>query len=244
MTTNGPRTVLNLAWAVFGALHVISWHQKARPIPIASILPELRREPRQTATDPTPFAFSYRGRPYNVKPLAAYDLAGLVVSHNDIGGLADIYHTKDSLDTKDVCVIWGDNVATEDFHRVKFWNGPWTCHWRYPDGVRTAASQVSNNHLITQSDSIRQAIARVRVGDQIRVRGRLVAYQDAAHAEFWRTSSLTRGDTGNGACEVVFVENLEILKAGAPGWWTLYLLSLGGLGALAALELVRFFRGD
>lgn len=71
---------------------------------------------------------------------------------------------KTSLDTKDVCVIWGDNVATEDFHRVKFWNGPWTCNWRYPDGVRATASQVSNNHLITQSDAIRQTIARVRVG--------------------------------------------------------------------------------
>jgi hypothetical protein len=52
---------------------------------------------------------------------------------------------------------------------------------------------------------------------------------------FWRNSSLVRTDTGNGACEVVFVEEIEVLKLGnapwrkaaqASGWAALILLAI------------------
>jgi hypothetical protein len=84
---------------------------------------------------------------------------------------------------------------------------------------------VSNNHLITDQEILRTAIARLRVGDQIHLTGRLVAYQDAAQPEFWRNSSLTRYDTGNGACEVVFVQGVTVLKPGAPLWNLLWSVS-------------------
>jgi hypothetical protein len=211
----------------FSALAIapLAWFQKGRLPAAAEIREELRQSPIQREAAEDRFAFSYKGRPYNVQPLARYELWGLVVSHNHTTGLADIYHDGKSLDTKDVCVIWGTNVTTDDFHRVKFWNGPWTCNWRYPDGVTVRPSEVSNNHLITDQEILRTAIARLRVGDQIHLTGRLVAYQDAAQPEFWRNSSLTRYDTGNGACEVVFVQGVTVLKPGAPLWNLLWSVS-------------------
>jgi hypothetical protein len=203
-------------------LGAVAFVQRRRPIPHGDIRPDLARSPRQTPSAERPFSFRYRHANYNVQPVADYELWGLVVSHNNIGSIADIYHDENSLDTKDLCVIWGDNVQTDDFHQVKFWNGPWTCNWRYPGDTSLRADQVSNNHLVTDRDSLRRAIATVRIGDQIRLRGMLVNYQRADQPEWWRRSSTNRQDTGDGACEVVFVRDLDVLRPGRPGWYGLF----------------------
>jgi hypothetical protein len=48
---------------------------------------------------------------------------------------------------------------------------------------------------------------RVRQGELVHIEGFLV---DASRPDGWRwRTSLSREDTGNGACELVFVETLE-----------------------------------
>ena len=94
------------------------------------ILPELLQEPAQTPTEHAPFSFEYAGNTYHVEPLAAYELWGLVVSHNDIGSFLDLVHDSSSVDTKDVAVIWGENLQSNDFRNVRFWNTDTWVHWR------------------------------------------------------------------------------------------------------------------
>ena len=53
----------------------------------------------------------------------------------------------------------------------------------------------------------------------------LVNYQAASSLDFWRNSSTSRTDTGGTACEVVFVESIEVLKSGTPFWYFMYSLS-------------------
>ena len=52
---------------------------------------------------------------------------------------------------------------------------------------------------------------------------------------------VTRDDTGPGACEVVFLRDLDVLNRGTPGWyqaWTASLWALMGLPLLKALLAV------
>ena len=98
---------------------------------------------------------SHEGRTVRVRPVAEYQLWGLVVSHNDIESVADIYHDSSSIDTKDLCVVWGSNLESGELDKVSFESGPWTCYYRYPEGVRFAGSKMSNNHMITDRESLR-----------------------------------------------------------------------------------------
>ena len=68
------------------------------------------RVPEQTEIDDGTFDFTYKGQRVEVEPVADYEMWGLVVSHNNIKSIADIYHDSSSVDTKDLCVVWGDSL--------------------------------------------------------------------------------------------------------------------------------------
>jgi hypothetical protein len=201
------------------ALTTIAWGKKGDLADPSSVHTDLLREPDQATTTRPEFSFAYKGKSCLVRPVSTYDLYGLVVSHNNINSVADIYHDSTSVDTKDLCVIWGSNLETTEFHEVEFKSGPWTCYFSYPHGTNFGHNELGNNHLITDSSIMRKKIDEVRIGDQIHLRGLLVDYQMSDWRTFWRKSSTTRKDNG---CEVVFVEELEILQAGTPGWYLAY----------------------
>jgi len=215
------RQHLGKAFLVLAALLALSWSLKGRLVGPGDIDTALREAPRQIPTAREAFSFSYKGRVCSVKPVAEYELWGLVVSHNNIHSMADIYHDSTSVDTKDLCVIWGDNFASDDYLEVEYWSGPWTCYFRYPSGVTFRGDSLGNNHLISDSDPIRTQIADIRKGDQVHLEGLLVNYQMDDWGKFWRNTSTTRKDTD---CEVIFVERLEVLRQGTPGWYLVYRL--------------------
>jgi hypothetical protein len=229
---------LNAAFLVTAVLAAVSWHEKGRLPDFTAIRPELLQDPIQGETSRPPFAFRFRNRDYNVKPLATYELWGLVVSHNDINAFSDIYHDRNSVDIKDLGVIWNKNLRTNDFHRVKFWNGPWTVNWRFPFGTVFHSENISNNHIVTPDETFRDRVKRVRVGDQIHLQGLLVSYQAADQPGFWRRSSLRRDDSGDGACEVVYLDDLEVLQQGTPGWYGALYWATAGLILIPALKFL------
>ena len=183
-----------------------------------------RGVPMQSASSNPRFKFNYGGRNYSVNPRASYELYGVVVSHNDPTGWGDIYHDENSVDFRDVCVVWGDNAlslgAGFEFH-----SEPWTCFVNFrSEAARDAFSglELSNNHILGGSSETRRLINSMRVGDQIYIQGMLVDYWDNEYPDFVRTSSLRRDDTGNGACEVFFVEDAAVLKRFAPQRYAAY----------------------
>jgi hypothetical protein len=219
------------AWALRGSL----------PGP-EELRSEVLRAPRQTATRRAGFTFAYEGETYEVAPRAEYELWGLVVSHNDPTGVWDMYHDASSVDTRDLCVIFGQNAARADYQEVDFTSGAWTCFYEYPGGVRFSSEAIANNHLITSDDAVRARIGSIHVGDQVRLRGLLVDYRGGKSPDSWRRTSTTRRDSEQGACEVVFVEEIDVLARATPGWyvaydvgrWAILLLLLARLGLLVA----------
>ena len=65
----------------------------------------------------------------------------------------------------------------------------------------------ANMHLIPADEDVRRDLDKVRQGSLIHLRGHLV-YAERSDGFHWR-SSLTREDTGGGACELVLVEAIE-----------------------------------
>lgn len=78
---------------------------------------------------------------------------------------------------------------------------------RFPIPRREIEISSANMHLIPADEGVRRAMRRVRPGELIHLAGFLV---DASRPDGWRWhSSLTREDTGDGACELIYVEELD-----------------------------------
>jgi hypothetical protein len=242
-----PRLQAALSAALVAAM--VFWVAGAwvsgRPPHRSELLAALTQEPVQTASTAAPFSFEHAGRTYLVEPVADYELWGLVMSRNNPRSMADAYHDSRSVDTRDLCVVWGPNLEVP-LRRVSVKNTSWTCWVRWPRGVDFDTSALSNNHLITDSDALRDRIEQVRPGDQVRLRGMLVNYSPEDQPTWRRTTSTVRTDDGGHACEVVFVEELEVLRRGTPvayalaglGKWVLVLALFGKL-ALTAVGVAR-----
>jgi hypothetical protein len=90
-------------------------------------------------------------------------------------------------------------------HSARFF----TYHWSDqppipPDEIVRSAS---NMHLIPANDSVERDLRRVRVGNVVRMTGELV---EAHRSDGWTwRSSLSRDDSGAGACELMLVEAIE-----------------------------------
>lgn len=229
------RQWLGRAFALGLAVTALAWTQKGDLPSVAELRPELLQEPVQKDLEGPLFTFDYKGQQVEVQPVADYEMWGLVVSHNNIKSIADIYHDSSSVDTKDLCVVWGESLRNGSYRKVDFWSGPWTCYFRYPPGNEFQGRDLGNNHMITGSESLRGQLANVRIGDQIRVKGRLVNYRMEDWRDWWRRSSTVREDAGNGACEVIYFDQIDTLQAGTPLW---YLLFRVGLAFLVVVPLL------
>ncbi len=220
----------------FLGLLVSFWNRNHLPRNI-EFLDEVRSEPRQTATSAKSFTATFNGVDYLVEPEFEYDLYGMVVSYRHHDGNSRMHFlANDHLNMLDVCVVWGDSAASGLLHKIKFWNGIFTCNVRTRDNEAWHAfsmEQLSNNHLISDDDFIRGQVKDIRIGDQIRVRGYLSSYSSAAGGK--RGTSTTRTDTGDGACETLFVEQFKVARPATSYWrismWVSMAIFLLGLTA-------------
>jgi hypothetical protein len=178
------------------------------------------------------------GFEYVVEPQAEYDISGCVVSTNahwrEMFGLLG-----EATDTPDVGVVWGANLASSDINKVDFWSGDFTLFYQHGPGVKFHANAAGNVHVLAANSDVYNAAVALRRGDQIRMRGCLVNYYRSDWGARWRKSSLSREDTGPTACEVMFVEQIEIIQRGTPIWYFLYSASfwmlLLSLAAIAGI---------
>jgi hypothetical protein len=95
---------------------------------------------------------------------------------------------------------------------------------------------------------VEKKILAINSGDQIRIVGKLVNVHALANWKLqkfensdlsWDTS-VSRDDTWAGACEVIFVEDVEILKRGNPIYQFLFTLSIWGIGFLILYKMIAW----
>jgi hypothetical protein len=82
--------------------------------------------------------------------------------------------------------------------------------WDYPlpIGEDVIIRSSSNMHMIPSAKGVKKELQNLREGDLVNIRGSLV---DVDHESGWRwRTSLSREDTGAGACEIVYVESVVV----------------------------------
>jgi hypothetical protein len=178
---------------------------------------------------------------YTLTPHYSYELYGLVVAEYDAEHWADMAHEHDPLNTKDLCVVWGENLKTDVYSKMNFSHGEWTCYYKTnSDEVysRFSAEQFSNNHLLPSTDEIYDKIKNSRIGDQIYIRGYLVDYsiQTPDGQTGSRETSSVRNDTG---CEIIYVNDFNILSSANTIYQTLFTYSK--IAVLVFVLLFLFF---
>ncbi len=206
------------------------------------LLPEVQTEPVQKEVHLPAFGAHAGKIDYRVAPVADYEITGLVVSRHDSDAWWDWIHAaaNDHLNVADLCMVWGANAASGAYEKTSSSSGQFVCYFESGDAQALQPSNVralSNNHLLTADPRVAKRLRNVQLGDPVRLTGQLVSYSHNAGFAFKRGTSTTREDTGNGACETIFVPDLELLKL-APAWprW----LRWAGI-VLLVVGLVRWF---
>lgn len=246
----------NVRWAIFClkalVLFLLLWslgYWQGLKIPMATVdLQNLKKEPYQAATTKKPFEVTANGHSYQIEPLYDYEIWGLVVSDHDSSGWTDTEHESwnDYINTKDICVIWGDNIGNPHLSALNFSHGNWTCYVSTKNGNAWQSfnmNQLSNNHLIPANAQIEKLIAKSNVGDEIRIKGQLVNY--SVNKGKPRTTSTVRTDKENGACEIIYVDEFSTMARHNGFWINLakvgkILSILSAFGILVSIFVVPF----
>lgn len=199
---------------------LIHFYKDEWPEP-ASYDQSLLGPPQQTETDRESFLIEANGLRYTINPKFDYDLHGVVVSYSNADGFTNIWHHKrwrDFINVRDLCVIWGQNVESGVYKRMTFDSDSWTC-WAYWPNQETAAAftmnALSNNHIVTDNDDIKKVLMQAEPGDMIHLKGVLAEYVNHAGG-YTRGTSTIRNDTGQGACETIYVDEFAIIKKANP----------------------------
>ena len=151
-------------------------------------------------------AFDFNG--YRITPLAEFSIEARVLAREDyrFGREADTSPT-------DLVFGWGRMSDEAVLQKIELSQSNRYYHWRtkeFPIPQREIEVNSANMHIIPADSTIARELKNVRKGQVVRVSGYLV---QAAAPDGWRwVSSLTRKDTGTGACELIWAENLTIVR--------------------------------
>lgn len=162
-------------------------------------------EPTQTELEEPASPWEHGG--YRITPLARFRLTArlLGTERYRFDGGAD-------LSPVDFALGWGrmSDTAVIDALNIsqggRFYRYQWMGSPPIPSGeiVRSSA----NMHLIPATPEIRKVLLSARTGQVVTLAGKLVK---AEGENGWRwSSSLTRDDSGGGACELVWVEGVRL----------------------------------
>ncbi len=185
------------------ALVSLVWYLERRPLPHPPgvLVPQAPRQGELRGDAPQ---FLRAGA--TLTAVASFDIDARVLSREDYW-----FDAGARLVPTDLALGWGrmsdsavlDRVDIAQFGRFYYWHVQ-----EFPIPEREIIESSANMHLIPADRSVERSLGRVRAGDVVHFRGFLVNARMPDGGE-WRTST-TRSDSGAGACELVWVEDLEI----------------------------------
>lgn len=219
---------------------------------VDEIMPEVLNEPiQQEIYSKEVIGFDKDGYKYQLTPLYNYEISGLLVSKMNYRIFS--IHKYESVFPMDLCLIWGSNVESGVYKNrtVKFSQDCRWCWVNWSGNVNFNLNEMSNNHLLINNKDLESKVKTLMASDQIKIKGKLVnvkanivgkAGKFNSQSISWKTSA-TRTDSGSGACEVIYVEDIEILKKGNAISYYLFRISFYGLGLLVIWNVALFLRG-
>jgi len=160
--------------------------------------------PEQRVITAGPPQFQKKG--YTLTALARFTLTARVlgVEHYHFDREADLAPV-------DFALGWGPMSDSAVLSKLKISQGGRFYHWRtdeFPIPRREIEVNSANMHLIPATPAVEKQLKRARTGSIVQLSGFLV---EVRAGDGWRwVSSLTREDTGAGACELIWVEEFDV----------------------------------
>jgi len=160
-------------------------------------------EPRQHAIDSAPL-IEYGD--FRLRPRAEFSATVRILHREDysFGDLAKIVPT-------DFAVGWGPMSDSAVLGDIEISQGNRFYFWRtdtWPINREAIERHSANWHLIPENRSVGRVLGGLRAGSVVELRGRLV---DIEGRDSGMRTSLTRADTGAGACEILLTESARVV---------------------------------
>jgi hypothetical protein len=151
--------------------------------------------------------FKFKG--HDVTPLADFKLQAKVLAKEH-------YHLgpESELSPVDLALGWGqmsDQAIVDNIHITQ--SGRWY-RWSvetFPIPRRAIETQSANMHMVPSADWIENKLEQTKQGQIIALEGYLVRIDAEGRNWHWQ-SSLTREDTGSGACELIYLTHYEVIE--------------------------------
>jgi hypothetical protein len=161
-------------------------------------------EPEQRDIDSA--AIIERGE-YRLRPRAEFSATVRILRREDysVGALAKLVPT-------DFAVGWGPMSDSAVLADVEISQGNRFYYWRtenWPIDRTGIETHSANWHVIPENSQVGGVLDRLRAGSVVELRGQLV---DIEGGDGGMRTSLTRGDTGAGACEILLAESVRIAE--------------------------------
>ncbi len=151
-------------------------------------------------------ATSFTHKDYQITPLAQFYIQAKV-----LGKERYFVGRESELSPIDFALGWGrmsDETVLSHFDISQ--RNRWY-YWKTDNMViprSEVQSSSANMHMVPSSKEVEQQLAKVKEGEIVTLTGKLIAVKGN---DGWRwRSSLSRTDTGNGACELIWVESVEV----------------------------------
>jgi len=156
-------------------------------------------------------ASSFELHDYQVTRKARFDLRARVL------GTERYYMNREAdLSPIDLALGWGVMSDQGLLDQLEISQSSRWYRWRYDNSIPVSDQKIinssSNMHMIPAGASVERSLMKLREGDIVVLQGYLV---DVDHDSGWRwRTSMTRTDTGVGACEIVYVESITVETTG------------------------------
>ena len=187
---------------VLAALVAAGWWYVHEPAATWRGMPAARDPVQTSASLPGPF----RHGDYTITPLARYSVTAVVLSRdryrNDRGA---------DLSPVDLALGWGPMSVASVINELKISQSARWYEYAFPGEPplepRQIAIHSANTHCLPADDDVRSRLLDVKRHSLVTMEGYLVEVT-AADGYHWR-SSLSREDTGGGACEVFWITSVS-----------------------------------
>lgn len=148
---------------------------------------------------------------YEVWGTHSYEIEALIMSRKRYW-----FDREAKLSPVDFLLGWGPVTRDPYVSEVKWSQSARWGHYRYPGDAavspKTINRNTANTHIVPSPDYpwVKKELLRLKRGDAVRLSGYLIK----VHGEdgYRWESSTTRNDTGDGACEVFYVEYMERIE--------------------------------
>jgi len=202
------KEILLIAGMIFSAFGVVKAVEHFEPRDIDLMADTtgalVYQEPFQKKIETALFTFEAEGA--TLFPEALFDVTGVVLGKKRYLPWGE-YH----LAPWDIGIGWGAMSDPDKLSQVTFWQRNRFMHYRHGADAslskHTIIQNTTNIHIIPANDLVKSQMADVKEGNLVRMTGFLVNVVDG---DTVMKTSLDRTDTGAGACEILYVQAIDL----------------------------------